>query len=279
MRARLAVALVGARNPSNIGAAARAMRDFGFSDLRFVNDYTAPFEAAQLEATKSAVGAADVMKSARAVCLRRGRARGLHAEHCNHRNWWATTIATSAAARRGSPADHHRAGQTKLKDRSSLRLRKNGAHQRAAESLPDACEHPDVCSVGCTPSVDESGPGSRSMPVRTRTRRVRRRERLFPPFTRHRSLQTRARRLTQMLVERNGGYRTIRGDFPRMHANMSCASSQCSWARVRTKRPHGWDFYGRSCALQRKTLRAEKPRSAGFRTPIRFGSTTDPTNG
>jgi tRNA/rRNA methyltransferase len=42
------------------------MRDFGFSDLRFVNEYTAPFEAAQLEATKSAVGAADVMKAARA---------------------------------------------------------------------------------------------------------------------------------------------------------------------------------------------------------------------
>jgi len=42
------------------------MRDFGFSDLRFVNDYATPFEAARLEATKSAVGAADIMKSARA---------------------------------------------------------------------------------------------------------------------------------------------------------------------------------------------------------------------
>lgn len=42
------------------------MRDFGFSDLRFVNDYAAPFEAAQLEATRSAIGAADVMRSARA---------------------------------------------------------------------------------------------------------------------------------------------------------------------------------------------------------------------
>jgi TrmH family RNA methyltransferase len=42
------------------------MRDFGFSDLRFVNDYAAPFEAAQLESTKSAVGAADIMRSARA---------------------------------------------------------------------------------------------------------------------------------------------------------------------------------------------------------------------
>ena len=49
-RARLTVVLVGARNPSNIGAAARAMQDFGFSDLRIVNDFAAPFEAAQLEA-------------------------------------------------------------------------------------------------------------------------------------------------------------------------------------------------------------------------------------
>lgn len=66
MRARVAVALIGARNPSNIGAAARAMRDFGFSDLRFVNDYAAPFDAAQLESTKSAVGAVEIMQAARA---------------------------------------------------------------------------------------------------------------------------------------------------------------------------------------------------------------------
>jgi TrmH family RNA methyltransferase len=64
-RARLTIVLVGARNPQNIGAAARAMQDFGFADLRLVNDYTAPFEAAQLEAPKSAVGAANVMRDAR----------------------------------------------------------------------------------------------------------------------------------------------------------------------------------------------------------------------
>jgi tRNA/rRNA methyltransferase len=63
-RARLTVVLVGARNPSNIGAAARAMQDFGFSDLRIVNDFAAPFEAAQLEA-KSAVAAQHVMQNAR----------------------------------------------------------------------------------------------------------------------------------------------------------------------------------------------------------------------
>jgi TrmH family RNA methyltransferase len=63
-RTQLTVVLVGARNPSNIGAAARAMHDFGFSDLRVVNEYSAPFEAAELEA-KSAVAASSVMQSAR----------------------------------------------------------------------------------------------------------------------------------------------------------------------------------------------------------------------
>ena len=71
-RANLAVVLVGARNPSNIGAAARAMHDFGFSDLRVVNDFAAPFEAAQIEDSnatplhaKSAVAASSVMQRAR----------------------------------------------------------------------------------------------------------------------------------------------------------------------------------------------------------------------
>ena len=63
-RSRLAVVLVGARNPQNIGSVARAMQDFGFSDLRVVNDFAAPFEGAQLEA-KSAVGAGQVMRAAR----------------------------------------------------------------------------------------------------------------------------------------------------------------------------------------------------------------------
>ena len=62
-RRRLTVVLVGARNPQNIGAAARALQDFGFSDLRVVNQFAPPFEAAQLEA-KSAVGAGEVMRSA-----------------------------------------------------------------------------------------------------------------------------------------------------------------------------------------------------------------------
>ena len=52
--------LVRARNPLNIGAAARAMANFGFANLRLVNDYEVPFEEA-----RSAVDAAPVLAAAR----------------------------------------------------------------------------------------------------------------------------------------------------------------------------------------------------------------------
>ena len=48
-----------ARNPLNIGAAARAMSNFGFNHLRVVNPYDVAFQGA-----RSAVGAADVLASA-----------------------------------------------------------------------------------------------------------------------------------------------------------------------------------------------------------------------
>jgi tRNA/rRNA methyltransferase len=56
---RVCVVLVRARNPSNIGAAARAMHDFGIARLRVVNEFPVPFEAA-----RSAVDASEVMASA-----------------------------------------------------------------------------------------------------------------------------------------------------------------------------------------------------------------------
>jgi len=59
---RLAVVLVRARNPSNIGAVARAMHDLGFADLRVVNEFPVPSAAA-----KSAVDAASVLHAAREV--------------------------------------------------------------------------------------------------------------------------------------------------------------------------------------------------------------------
>ncbi len=56
---RLRVVLVSTRNPLNIGAAARAMSNFGFSQLRVV----APCEAAFREA-RSAVGASRLLQNA-----------------------------------------------------------------------------------------------------------------------------------------------------------------------------------------------------------------------
>jgi TrmH family RNA methyltransferase len=55
----LRVVLVDARNPLNIGAAARAMSNFGFRHLRVVNPYDVAFEGA-----RSAVDAAEVLASA-----------------------------------------------------------------------------------------------------------------------------------------------------------------------------------------------------------------------
>jgi TrmH family RNA methyltransferase len=56
---RLRVVLVATRNPLNIGAAARAMSNFGFLRLRVVNPYEVAFREA-----RSAVGASAVLQSA-----------------------------------------------------------------------------------------------------------------------------------------------------------------------------------------------------------------------
>jgi TrmH family RNA methyltransferase len=56
---RLVVVLVRARNPSNIGASARAMHDLGFRHLRIVNEFPVPFQAA-----RSAVDASSVLAAA-----------------------------------------------------------------------------------------------------------------------------------------------------------------------------------------------------------------------
>jgi len=59
LKSNLRVVLVAARNPLNIGAAARAMANFGFSRLRVVNPYEVAFREA-----RSAVGAAPLLASA-----------------------------------------------------------------------------------------------------------------------------------------------------------------------------------------------------------------------
>jgi TrmH family RNA methyltransferase len=56
---RLRVVLVGTRNPLNLGAAARAMSNFGFARLRVVNPYETAFREA-----RSAVGAEGVLRAA-----------------------------------------------------------------------------------------------------------------------------------------------------------------------------------------------------------------------
>jgi TrmH family RNA methyltransferase len=58
-RDRVIVVLVGSRNPLNIGAAARAMTNFGFGRLRLVRPYEPSFRDA-----RSAVGAGAVLESA-----------------------------------------------------------------------------------------------------------------------------------------------------------------------------------------------------------------------
>ena len=57
---RCVVVLVDIRNPLNIGAAARAMANFGIADLRLVNPYEPSFREAV-----SAVGGAHVLRAAR----------------------------------------------------------------------------------------------------------------------------------------------------------------------------------------------------------------------
>jgi TrmH family RNA methyltransferase len=56
---QLRVVLVSTRNPLNIGAAARAMSNFGIQHLRVVNPYEASFREA-----RSAVGAAELLANA-----------------------------------------------------------------------------------------------------------------------------------------------------------------------------------------------------------------------
>jgi tRNA/rRNA methyltransferase len=57
---RLHVVLVAPRNPLNIGAAARAMSNFGFQSLRLVNPFAPSFREA-----RSAVGASDILANAK----------------------------------------------------------------------------------------------------------------------------------------------------------------------------------------------------------------------
>lgn len=69
MGSGLRMILVRPRNPDNIGAAARAMANFGLSDLVLVNafdsDWREAADAWRREASVSAIGAMDIINSAR----------------------------------------------------------------------------------------------------------------------------------------------------------------------------------------------------------------------
>lgn len=58
---RLALVLVSTRNPLNIGAAARALSNFGFSDLRLVN----PYEEGFREARSAKSGSSELLQRAK----------------------------------------------------------------------------------------------------------------------------------------------------------------------------------------------------------------------
>src|ERR1700722_15791640 len=60
---RVVVVLVATRNSLNIGAAARAMSNFGFRHLRLVRPWDPSFQEAR-EAERSAVGAGDLLARA-----------------------------------------------------------------------------------------------------------------------------------------------------------------------------------------------------------------------
>jgi len=73
---RVCVVLVRARNPSNIGAVARAMHDFGLVRLRVVNEFPVPFEAARSAVDASAVLADAVGYASVAEAVARLHTRG-----------------------------------------------------------------------------------------------------------------------------------------------------------------------------------------------------------
>ena len=149
--------LVAPRNPLNIGAAARAMANFGFTRLRVVNPYEVAFREA-----RSAVGAAPLLASAEefttvadavADCaLVVGTTSVGHRElqHPLRRlEYGARLIAQSGRTRR-----------------IAFRIGEVRALERRHEPLPLVDAHPH----GGPESFDEPGPGGGGVPLRTGAR-------------------------------------------------------------------------------------------------------------
>ena len=90
----LRVVMVSTRNPSNIGAAARAMANFGFASLRVVQPYDVAFREA-----RSAVGAAPLLQTAEEFAGRGRGGGGLPAGGRHHLGRPSRTAASHPPAR------------------------------------------------------------------------------------------------------------------------------------------------------------------------------------
>ena len=155
----LRVVLVATRNPLNIGAAARAMSNFGVLRLRVVNPYEVAFREA-----RSAVGAAALLAKAEQY-----ESVAEAVADCR------LVVGTTAAGRR--ELQHRlqrldegaRAITPATEDGTSgiaVRLGKGGAVESRTEPLPLA----DADSDARRAWVDESGAGGGGLPVRTGAR-------------------------------------------------------------------------------------------------------------
>src|ERR1039457_1226565 len=143
----LRVVLVATRNPLNIGAAARAMSNFGVRRLRVVNPYEAAFREA-----RSAVGAAGL--------LARAEQYGSVAEAVADCRLVGGTTAGGGRAGDQTATEGGTGGIT-------VRLGKGGAVESGIEPLPLG----DADSDARRARFDESGAGGGGMPVRTGARR------------------------------------------------------------------------------------------------------------
>ena len=157
---RLRVVLVRSRNPLNIGAAARAMSNFGFAHLRVVTPYGPAFREA-----RSAVGAADVLETAEEY--------GSVAEAVGD---CALVVGTTAVGKRSIQHDD-RAARTRRGAASqralrgergaALRLGKDRPQQQRLQPLPLVDAHSHLRSE----HLHEPGTGGGGVPLRNRSRR------------------------------------------------------------------------------------------------------------
>src|SRR5580700_4976949 len=194
----LRVVLVATRNPLNIGAAARAMSNFGCTHLRLVN----PYDPAYREA-RSAVGAAPVLACAEqfstvaeavadcalvvgttaagrrelhhSLCTLEAGARiilqHLALRHIGRKQPANAKLTRREVARKKSERRARREQARPRSRRAPVRLGKNRIMQRRSEPLPLAPAH----SHPRRASLDEPGTGRSSLPLRTRPRREGRR--------------------------------------------------------------------------------------------------------